>query len=194
MIDEKSMQCTFSMKQPGKDAEQVFSVACNEKMLNNALFSTYYKNYWDVAFGNYYINLKQIFDDNSQFDNDLFGEYKIRLDRVDYRYCAYDEDEDDYERKDTELDNVCETNFTVTKPYLVQKSAFGLTPKATTINLDDFYDINGDKLIKRTDLEDVMILDSNDYKISNITNLTKTFLDKYNKLAIANKYLPKQLQ
>jgi hypothetical protein len=83
---------------------------------------------------------------------------------VEYKYCGYDEEKEDFGWIETQINNVCETNFTVTKPYIVQKSAFGIKPKATNIDLKDFYDINGDALIDRTDLRSVMIVDEETYE------------------------------
>jgi hypothetical protein len=46
----------------------------------------------------------------------------------------------------------------------MQKSLFGVTPKATTdINLDQFYDMKNEKLINKTDLSSIMKVDADDY-------------------------------
>lgn len=78
--------------------------------------------------------------------NGVYGEYALSLAQVSYEYCdAISDTEDDtvtYEWVDgTPIDRVCSSDFTVTKPYLAQKSSFGLTPKSTTINLDGYRDI-----------------------------------------------------
>jgi hypothetical protein len=88
-----------------------------------------------------------------------YWEYNIALYKVRYNYCEGGE-----EKKGTPIDRVCETDFTVTKPYLAQKSSFGLTPKATTVNLDGYEDIFGDPIIGWTDLDKIMVLDANTYK------------------------------
>jgi hypothetical protein len=84
------------------------------------------------------------------------------------------------------LQRVCETNFTVTKPYLAQKSSFGLVPKATTIDiLDKFWNIAGNHITDSTDLDQVMIRNANDYAGGNtITTMMDTFISKYEKIAI----------
>ena len=198
-ILESSMKCTFSIKQPDRNSRELFTVDCNEKQLTNiTLFSNYFSEYWSRAFWNYFINLDTLSQSNI-FNDTILGEHKIRLEKVEYEYCACDEDdEDDCDWEETELQNVCETNFTVTKPYLVQKSAFGVTPKATTIDLEDFYDINGDPLIDRTDLRDVMILDENDYagETSVVDYLMDSFIAKMERLSvsIATNSLPSTLR
>ena len=95
------------------------------------------------------------------------------------------------------MDRVCEVNFAVTKPYLAQKSTFGLTPKATSINLDGFKNILGENLVRDTDLEDIMVLDESAYAGGNkVQAMINTFITKYNKLAITvdNADLPESLK
>jgi len=62
----------------------------------------------------------------------VYGEYNLALYQVNYQYCNADGQRTD----GTPINRVCETDFAVTKPYLAQKSSFGLTPKAMTVNLD----------------------------------------------------------
>ena len=68
----------------------------------------------------------------------IYGEYNIALYQVTYDYCTDNEGHKDI---GTPIDRVCETDFAVTKPYLAQKSSFGLTPKAMTVNLNGYEDI-----------------------------------------------------
>lgn len=91
----------------------------------------------------------------------IYGEYNIALYQVTYDYCTDNEGNKD---QGTPIDRVCETDFAVTKPYLAQKSSFGLTPKATTVNLDGYEDIKGNAIIKKTDLDKIMVLDADTYK------------------------------
>jgi len=76
-----------------------------------------------------------------------------------YNYC----DGNGNEIEGTPIDRVCEVDFTVTKPYLAQKSSFGLTPKSTTINLDGYKDIFGNDIVKDTDLNKITVLNANAY-------------------------------
>lgn len=88
-------------------------------------------------------------------------------------------------------------NFAVTKPYLAQKSTFGLTPKATSINLEGFKDILGEDLVRSTDLADIMVLDESAYAGgSNVQTMINTFITKYTQLGItiANADLPDSLK
>jgi len=76
-----------------------------------------------------------------------------------YNYC----DGNGNEIEGTPIDRVCEVDFSVTKPYLAQKSSFGLTPKSTTINLDGYKDIFGNDIVKDTDLNKITVLNANAY-------------------------------
>lgn len=91
--------------------------------------------------------------------NGVYGEYNIALYKVKYNYC-----ENGGPKPGTPLDRVCETDFTVTKPYLAQKSSFGLTPTSTTINLSGYKDILQNDIIKKTDLDKIMVLDADEYQ------------------------------
>jgi hypothetical protein len=60
---------------------------------------------------------------------------------------------------------VCETNFTVTKPYLIQKSSFGLTPKTTTdLSIKDFYGFDQQAIVTSTQLDKIMVINADTYK------------------------------
>jgi uncharacterized repeat protein (TIGR01451 family) len=128
-----TMKCTFELQKPGGQKKTLLTRDCISNPDENRYpIFNYFKQYMS-AFAWKYAFWPELF--NTWVGNDL-GEYKLRLNEITYDYC------DDWERKTSKTDNVCETNFTITKPYLVQKSAFGMTPKTSTINLDDFYDIN----------------------------------------------------
>ncbi len=194
-IPEESLYCTFSVyngdhQEADGDPLYTFTKKCNENNRNWSLFN-YFTNQanqiWSLkdAFGKYAI-------DSSNFVDSTFGEYKIVLEKVKYNYCRSDDKEEW-----TEIDRVCSVNFTVTQPYLAQKSSFGLTPKATNISLDGYQTLNGEELIKSTDLDDIMVLDDSDYDGgSTVRTMMDSFITKYNKLAITvdNQYLPSSLK
>lgn len=183
-IPEESIYCTFSIyngENTEADWDPVYTVTkkCNENNWNGDLFN-YFNNQANNmrslqnAFGKYAI-------DSSNFVTNTFGEYKVVLEKVEYEYCRSDEKEES-----TVLDRVCSVNFTVTQPYLAQKSSFGITPKATNIKLDGYQTINGENLINTTDLADIMVLDESEYDGGNkVDAMINTFITKYNKLAIA---------
>lgn len=100
---------------------------------------------------------------------------------VNYDYC-----DGDKFVEGTPIKRVCETNFTVTKPYLIQKSSFGITPKATNnIDLDNFYGIDATKLITSTRMDEIMVLDPQEYEGGNkIQTMMDAFITKYEKIAI----------
>lgn len=163
-VKKSSMKCSFSLRQPGADKPVMFAdkANCSDKNLSNyALFSNFYPEFWTYAFGNRFVDLKEILS-SSKFKDNIYGEYKIRLQEVNYEYCVCDGNDCDWQ--DSQINNVCETDFPITRPYLIQKSAFGTFPKATDAKLTNFYDNLGNPLINKTDLADVMILDADTYK------------------------------
>jgi len=127
--------------------------------------------------------------DNYQTDfgsTNYYGEYKLVLNKVRYNYC----DSNANTQEGAELNRVCETNFTVTKPYLIQKSSFGLTPKATTdIDIKDFYAFkNPSNLISSTQLDQIMLINADEYNGgSAVTTLASSFVTKYEKIAVKYK-------
>lgn len=162
-IKRDTMKCSFSLRQPGQDKPVTIlsNVDCDRtELANQALFANFFPDFWKPAFGNWSLDLSKVLEEDA-FKKNVFGEYKIRLHEVDYEYCACDGN--DCEWKDTQINNVCETDFPITRPYLIQKSAFGTFPKATDAKLTNFYDNLGNPLINKTDLADVMILDADAY-------------------------------
>ncbi len=182
-IPEDSIQCTFSIynwENTEEDNDPVYTITkkCNENNRNGTLFNYFTNqsnNIWSLknAFGKYTI-------DSDRFVTDVFWEYKVVLDKVSYQYCRSDDKDEG-----TEIDRVCSVNFTVTKPYLIQKSSFGITPKATTIPLDGYYNLGGNTLITDTDLDKIMVLDADTYKWGNsIATMMDNFIKKYSKIAV----------
>ncbi len=178
-IIASTMQCTFELQKPGGDIKTLLTRECisnpNESVY--PIFS-FFKQYMSSSAWKYAIR-PDLF--NNWIGNN-FWEYKIRLSSVEYDYCQNNE------RVSSISDNVCESNLAITKPYLVQKSAFWMNPKATNIDLRDFEDINGNPIIDRTDLADIMILDPNEYAGYNeVSPLIDTFVANVEKLAVSTK-------
>lgn len=186
-IIKSSMQCEFEIQKPGKAGDKEVKTILDRECISNPwsqykIFN-YFSQYITANTWRYAVDLGNF---NTWIDNDL-GEYKLRLKRIEYDYCS-----DDNEKESSVTDNVCETNFTITKPYLVQKSAFGITPKVANIDLEDFYDIDGKNIITRTDLSDIMLLDANDYAGDNdvINLMIDGFVSSAERLAVDTKRPP----
>lgn len=182
-IIKSSMKCTFELQKPWKAKQQetkkILETDCIQNPWSEYKIFNYFKQYISSNTWKYAVN-PSIF--NARVDDDL-GEYKLKLSRVEYDYCW-----DDWEKERATTDNVCETNFTITKPYLVQKSAFGMTPKTTTIDLRDFYTINKEAIISRTDLADVMVLDESSYEWIWVTSpMIDSFVKSAERLAVSTK-------
>ncbi len=98
-----------------------------------------YTNSIRYAFGNY------LFDTN-KWKNTTYWEYKISLDHIDYEYC------EDWNVESSTLKNVCQSNFVLTKPYLIQKWA---TTTLSDTSLNDFYDIEWNRIVDTLNLNKI---------------------------------------
>ncbi len=184
-ILKDTLKCTFKIynwKHSDSDEDEVLKITkdCDtderngHKLFNYFETSNLYRSI-DNAFWKYYLKV----DDFAK--NNIYWEYKLALDSVKYDYC----DENNDKKTWIIVERVCEVDFAVTKPYIAQKSNFNITPKATNLKLEWFYDILGNPLIKKTDLEKIMILDEWQYNAStNVYNLMTSFIKKYDKLAV----------
>jgi len=151
----------------------------NWKTIFNYLLNDIWKDRWSLqhAFGKYYFQIPTV---------STYGEYKIVLDEIRYDYCDWDD-----RQTWVPVKRLCDVDFVLTKPYLAQKSSFGVTPKATNIKLQGFKDIKWNDLINKTDLASIMVLDESDYNgWTKIKSLMTTFISKYEKLAIKYSTLP----
>lgn len=197
-INQNSMQCEFRLfngahQESNDDPIYTKKVKCNtdERTQNGDfgqpenVFNYFYDQRFtnnirslQDPFGRYYLDFANL---KSKLDG-VYGEYNLALYQVTYQYC----DANGQRTEGNPIDRVCETDFAVTKPYLAQKSSFGLTPKSTTVKLDNYLDIFGNPLIGWTDLDKIMVLDASDYQGgTNVSSLMTTFINKYSKLAIA---------
>jgi len=198
-IPEDSIMCTFDIyngdhKESDNNPVYTFTQPCKKDNRNALPIFTYLQTIWadrwslQHAFGKYAIDSHDFMTSS----NTIFGEYKISLDKVKYQYCRSD-DKSEW----TEIDRVCSVNFTVTKPYLAQKSSFGITPKSANIKLDGYKMLDGTDLVNSTDLADIMVLNESVYNATNkVDTLINTFITKYSKLAITvdDQYLPTSLK
>jgi hypothetical protein len=62
--------------------------------------------------GRYYTDLNGLAD---EIESRGYGEYKLILSKATYDYCI------DGERSSSQTDRCCQNNFTITKPYAMQK-------------------------------------------------------------------------
>ncbi len=176
-----TMQCTFSFYAPnelnrGSHIAQ-FTTPCFGDSWDNDIYFDFFKNTFtdsNNALGRYRWQLPDSLN--------KFGEYKVRLDSVEYEYCDQNLN---FIPNPQIVDRVCEVNFAVTRPYLVQKSAFSNIPQTTTIDIGDFYSMRGTPLSELTDLSEIMVLNPSAYSIAPNTNLLMhDFISKYKQLAV----------
>ena len=194
-IRKDTMSCEFRLyngdhlqsHNNGDDYAATFTKDCDTdtrggQTIFNYLWNGIGKDRWSLhhAFGKYDWKM------TPDVLHDIYGEYKLVLNQVNYEYC---DGTTDTWTPGTPVDRVCEVDFAVTKPYLAQKSSFGLTPKATDISLENFKDIDGNDLVNKTDLDKIMVLDGQTYAGGNeVKTMMSSFINKYSKLALyANK-------
>jgi len=189
---DKDMTCEFVIID-GKDDRYEFTLEncldnIDERDGNTALESfekhVDFAETLDTAAWKYKLDVSKFVSEDGPF-----GEYKLRLERVMYDYCNSKGEREE----GIVVDRVCEINFTVTNPYLIQKSAFGATKaydeEGNDVSLDEFYAINpGDdnyKILERTDLSALMEVTASDYSLdSNLKDMITKFVDKYGVMAI----------
>lgn len=181
-IPRGTMQCTFSFYapnelNPGSELD-TFTTPCFGDSWGNNVYFDYFKNTFadslSQAMGRYYRQLPA--------NINRFGEHKVVLEKVEYKYCDANQN---FIPNPQRVDRVCEVNFAVTRPYLVQKSAFSNTPQTTTINLSNFYAMNWSPISSLTDLASIMVLNESQYTINPNTNvLMHNFVSKYKQLAV----------
>ena len=113
-----------------------------------------------------------------------FGEYKIALEEVKYRKCGKDKDwkvvlgSTVYKTDD----RVCEVDFAVTDPYLIQKSPYGIWNKATE-DLNKYKLKNG-KSFMGPPIFPTSSISTTGYSVpAGTEKLFTTFKNKYSKIA-----------
>jgi len=109
-------------------------------------------------------------------DWDEFGEYKVSLDEMRYEYCDTEWDEN---KQQAITRRVCQANFALTKPYLMQKWAS--TSFADT-NLEDFYTLPWQRIIDSIQLDKVQSISENWYKpTATLVNTIDDLITKYDR-------------
>ncbi len=193
IIDKDSMECEFAIyngddySQLDNDDMNKFTIDCFDKddsdLFDYFAESDTYNIDFDEVSGRHIESVRDMLDQTIE----TYGEYKLVLEEVRYDYCNPNA-EDGPERDDGRLyEWVCEVNFALTRPYMMQISTFGFDPIATDSSdfLKDFYDMNGDGLIKSTDIEDTMDVDDRDYEFnSSVSEQMLWFKNRYEPLAI----------
>lgn len=198
IINKDTMKCTFSVYD-GKNYNQAhsrwnskalntFTVPCyfNREHVLDTYFTPFDKKVcafsWCVDFDNVAArqawNMKRLLW--TWWKWDTYGEYKLAFEKVEYQYCA----EGGTWKSGALYDAICEVNFALTKPYLMQINT-SWTPRATSSDfLDRFYDITWNRI--QTDISDVIKVDKRSYYVTtDVQSQITQFKNKYEKLAVA---------
>lgn len=194
-IRKNTMYCTFKVYngKTNKDSNgnelNTFKQKCFNDIDDYEIFEyfkwkPYYVDFSTVAWKNVFSVQSILWSEWKK--NKTYWEYKLRLLDVEYEYCSQE-----WEWKKWRItDDVCEVDFALTKEYISQISTFGVTPKASNATdfLDDYYDKNGLRLIKRTDINSIISADESTYKAdTNVQQKIDNFKAKYEWLAVSLK-------
>lgn len=110
-----------------------------------------------------------------------FGEYKIALEKISYEYVSKNEKGVIVKESKTFDDRICEVDFAVTDPYMIQRSPYGIGHKAT-VALSKYKLMNGTSFMDQ--FFTTTKTDAKEYAApANIKSLFNTFKNKYAKLA-----------
>lgn len=113
---------------------------------------------------------------------DMLGEYKLALESIDYDICRGTDKDGNVSKEHQHFDErICEVDFAVTDPYLIQKSPYGIGNKATT-DLRKYQLKNGTSFMD--EYFKTEIKDPKDYQApENMQKLFTTFKNKYQRIA-----------
>lgn len=179
-VIKDSMICEFAVmhNSDGDEVVDTFSFPCNQS-LDYDIFNTFTSTtseFTDVddSFGRFLIEL----NDNI----DSYWEYKIRLEKVEYNYCGYIEGELS-SVKWIPFCRVCETNFAMTRPYLMQLWA---NSSQASDQLEDFYDMQGERILTSSEINNIDSVRYSDFDWwSDIDTLLSSFVQKQDRVALS---------
>ena len=194
LLKKSSMLCTFSIYnwydklQWTTNSAQTFTLPCftwQSQFTTLPIYQYFRKTHQTTDFDwwSYYATVNFILWWLKNKNDITYWEYKLVLEKVDYQYC----DKTDGSRKTGKRYwAICEVDFAVTKPYMMQVSTFGTNPVATDEELlTNYYDMNGSWIIDNTDLRWTINTDNSDYAVSlDAKKQMDAFEAKYKKLAV----------
>lgn len=181
---EDSLECVFEIYNKNEEAtnwltlRKQVSYGCRvdqwaDYNLFKPLYGTENALFAEKPRGTYKITL----DDSILNDN--YGEYKLSLEKVKYKYC----DANGKVLQGNPYARVCQVNFAVTDNYLMQK--WSVSSK-TNSDLSNYYMLNGSDIYRSIDLDKVSKLSSLNYAniSSSMKTLTNNLISKYEKIAV----------
>ena len=154
----------------------LFPLSSKLAITNFGTSNASFLNRWQVGIPNQLSGPKR--------DITQFGEYKIALEEVKYKKC-------DGKDKDWKVvlgsevhvvdERVCEVDFAVTDPYLIQKSPYGIWNKTST-PLDNYKLKNGESFMRQ--IFPTSSISDTAYSVpADTKKLFTTFKNKYSKIA-----------
>lgn len=192
-IKKSSMKCTFSiynwvnkLQWNGGSSAVTFELPCfvwENEFYSLPIFKYFRKpnNHGTTASWSSYATVNMLLWWLKKITT--YWEYKLVLEKVSYQYC----DTNKWDRvRWKRYGAICEVDFAVTKPYMMQVSTFGVNPVATSAwFLSGYYDMKGSWIIEKTDLKQTIKTDNEDYAVSSdAKKQIDSFIEKYWKLAV----------
>lgn len=177
-IPGDSMKCFFSVYKNQLENPIIDNIQldCNVDQWNNDVYYNFFEqHYADAAnaLGKYSFPIGNSFD--------MFGEYKVVLERVEYDYCK-----NNHTDNGEVVERICDVDFALTKPYMIARTALGTKPQASSIDLSDFYDINDQPILNSTDINDILVVNESEYDGGTaLPNLVSSFVSNYSNLGVA---------
>lgn len=182
-VIEDSMTCSFAIYHRGAIFGTI-EMPCKQDMWDDKELFDYFLDdslaLWvdqfayqtaENAFGRYYIQM------SNAFQPQTYGEYKLSLEKVSYDFC-----QNGRAVSGIPVARVCQSNFVVTRPYLMQEGAVSSTSNDT---LDDFYNMQWDKIHTSLSLDDIDTVNESYYDGgADVARLTTDFVTKYERLAV----------
>ena len=115
---------------------------------------------------------------------DLYGEYKLQLNMLSYKFC----DKQGNQVQGIPRQRVCQVDFAVTKPYLMQQGASSAQSNESFSNFYAITPTNNTSLLSLTDMGTLGRIATTDFNGgSQLPGLLSTLTSKYTKLAVAIK-------
>lgn len=187
ILKKSSMKCHFAVYngKHNQNGEPImrFTEKCFNDNFDNYDIYRYFDEYHRTKSDGAAINSLLSVTDGHSIDE--YWEYKLVLERVEYEVCNKT---NWLWEQGIRYWAICEVNFALTRPYIMQMSTFGVSPVAATEwweFLRDFFDIKWEKILKKTDLENVIKTDDDEYAVeSDVKSKFDTFKEKYDKLAV----------
>ena len=120
--------------------------------------------------------------DTSKWKENVYWEYKLQLTSLDYLYCDWIWKE--YHTEGENENVICQSNFTLTNSYTVQKTPSGNFTNTSTDQLRNYLYANGESTFDMATLLNKIAWTSAYDPTKKVETAMENFINKYKKLAV----------